>query len=145
MFHGQGKQTWPTGESYEGFFQNGEMTGYGVYLWPNGDRYEGDVVKGLRSGMGTFKWADGTVHRGKWKNGERDGDGVEYSKDGSVLRSGQWSKNKFVVGKEGEKNVPSRELPRGGDVNRIPIVVSNCLEKGLRPGTKEFSSCIAGS
>jgi hypothetical protein len=144
-FHGQGKQTWPSGESYEGAFDSGEISGYGIYRWPSGDRYEGYVTKGLRSGQGVFTWADGGFHRGSWKNDARDGDGTEYSKNGSIVRTGRWSNNKFISDTMGDKAAPTREVPKTDQVNRIPILISKCFEKGLKPGTKEFSDCIAGS
>ncbi len=95
-FHGRGVQIWPSGERYEGTYERGEITGLGIYSWPNGDRYEGQFIMGLRSGQGTFTWADGGSYTGRWKDDQRDGAGVEYSRDGEIVRSGQWSKDKFV-------------------------------------------------
>jgi len=144
-FHGRGVQTWPSGERYEGTYERGEITGSGVYRWPNGDRYEGQFMRGLRSGQGTFTWADGGSFIGSWKDDQRDGSGVEYSRDGAIVRSGQWSKNQFVsVGGSASTGL-TRDVSKASQSDRIPSVVSNCLGKGLKPGTKEFSACIAGS
>ena len=53
--HGKGKQTWPNGSFYEGYWHNGEIYGIGKYVYSNQDVYDGEFFAGKAHGRGTFK------------------------------------------------------------------------------------------
>jgi len=64
--HGKGKLKMifmtPEGEkqhmTYEGQFQNDNISGYGVMIWSNGDVYKGEWENGKRQGRGQLKFKD---------------------------------------------------------------------------------------
>ncbi len=45
---GFGRQTFVSGEKYEGEYLNNFRNGYGIYTWPNGAKYEGRFVNNSR-------------------------------------------------------------------------------------------------
>merc|ERR1719204_2836097 len=51
---GLGSYIWSDGLSYEGDFDSGQLTGFGVYEFENG-RYDGHLFRGIRHGFGTRK------------------------------------------------------------------------------------------
>ncbi len=73
---GNGLYKWNNGESYKGTFINGKMDGSGKYIWPDGGYYEGDYVNNIKEGKGIFKWANGKIFDGNFKNGEPNGIGI---------------------------------------------------------------------
>ena len=73
---GYGLYKWNNGESYKGTFINGKMDGSGKYIWPDGGYYEGDYVNNIKEGKGIFKWANGKIFDGNFKNGEPNGIGI---------------------------------------------------------------------
>ena len=55
---------------YEGDFANGKPVGQGKMTWPNGDSYEGGFVDGKMEGEGTYYDKDGSiVYSGPWVQG----------------------------------------------------------------------------
>lgn len=104
--HGRGKQFWPDGAIYEGFWRDDKADGYGrlihtdgdyyegewrndkahgkgVYFHPNGTFYDGDWEYDLQEGYGTEKYADGSVYTGDFKGGVKNGQGRFKWTDGS--------------------------------------------------------------
>jgi hypothetical protein len=59
----------PDGFTYEGEWQNGEISGRGVATYSNGDIYEGMFLRGKRQGEGTMRYATGEEATGEWSNG----------------------------------------------------------------------------
>ena len=52
--HGQGKQTWIDGSSYEGQWVDGLQEGDGKQKWPDVDsEYQGEWKGGMKNGNGT--------------------------------------------------------------------------------------------
>ena len=49
---GQGKYTYPNGESYVGDWKKGEFHGKGTYTSPDEGKYEGKFKSGNRDGKG---------------------------------------------------------------------------------------------
>lgn len=101
-FHGKGKMTWKSGDTYTGEFRHGEKTGQGVYRWKKGGYLEGYfekfvIKKGTRvfddgskyegtfdndekyHGKGKYYYTDGCIYDGDWLHGERTGRGVVWS------------------------------------------------------------------
>lgn len=100
QWHGHGKKTFPNGDerdSFEGEFENGEVSFFGVLTWKNGDKYFGEFVKGQRTGRGTAHFQDGTKYVGEWQDNRRHGQGILYSSTGEILLQGEWKTNTFVT------------------------------------------------
>lgn len=81
---GYGKITWANGDSYEGDFVAGELTGRGIFYFAGGDVYEGDLVGGVKEGYGKYTSADGSTYEGEFKGDLRHGKGIHTAADGSV-------------------------------------------------------------
>ena len=75
---GLGSYHWNDGLSFEGDFQNGQLTGFGVYKFKNG-MYDGHVHHGIRHGFGTLiLYGAATKYIGEWCHGKRHGKGILY-------------------------------------------------------------------
>ena len=75
--HGQGTYTLANGERYEGPYLDDKRHGLGTYFWPNGDKFEGNYHMGRRHGQGTLTWADQSWFKGPFVNDRREGDQCE--------------------------------------------------------------------
>ena len=65
-----------SGETYEGVFRDGTITGRGKLTKDNGDVYEGEFVDGKMSGQGTMTYAStGNKYTGLWRNNQKHGSG----------------------------------------------------------------------
>ncbi|KAJ3395940.1 hypothetical protein CcCBS67573_g09247 [Chytriomyces confervae] len=62
--HGKGKNIFINGDEYDGSYENGVRSGYGVYKWKGGARYTGDYKNDLRHRDGFFIYPDGSKYRG---------------------------------------------------------------------------------
>ena len=82
--------------SYEGFYENDEISGKGTYMWKNGDKYVGHFKNDVRSGFGTYYYSDGDRYEGNWENGKRNGFGKLFSSDGGLKYSGNWKNDEQV-------------------------------------------------
>ena len=103
--HGNGRQTYSDGSSYEGDFKEGEFEGYGVFAWGSGDSYEGMWAGGKPEGLGVMKFASGSVYRGRFRDGAMDGKGrmdlVVPSEEPeapptTVVKEGDWENGVYV-------------------------------------------------
>lgn len=75
--HGHGIMSYAaTGDVYEGYFQNDEITGSGTFKYANGDVYVGSFINSLKHGQGTFTYANGNSYVGNFENDVRSGKGV---------------------------------------------------------------------
>jgi hypothetical protein len=59
MQHGHGRETWPDGSSYDGYYEQGKKHGQGTYVFSNGSVYNGGWKDNMMEGVGTFTWRDG--------------------------------------------------------------------------------------
>ncbi|XP_067410435.1 junctophilin-2 isoform X1 [Emydura macquarii macquarii] len=108
-----GIYTWPSGNTYEGYWSQGKRHGLGIEAkgrwlykgeWTHGfkgrygtrqsmssgAKYEGTWNNGLQDGYGTETYADGGTYQGQFTNGMRHGYGVRQSVPygmASVVRS----------------------------------------------------------
>ena len=74
--HGHGVMSFAaTGDIYEGYFQNDEITGIGVFKYSNGDVYEGGFLNSQKHGSGVFTYANGNSFEGNYANDVRSGKG----------------------------------------------------------------------
>mmetsp|Transcript_36456 Transcript_36456/g.66341 ORF Transcript_36456/g.66341 Transcript_36456/m.66341 type:complete len:284 (+) Transcript_36456:526-1377(+) len=90
--HGIGRKVYPTGNSYEGQYEDGKRSGQGKYTYASGDVYEGEWKEGAYSGLGKFTYASGAVYEGEWAEGVRSGKGKYTYKNGKMY------KGEFVAG-----------------------------------------------
>ena len=73
---GKGFYTWKNKHTYYGDFVQGKMHGKGLYKWTDGNQYEGDYINNIKEGQGEFKWNDGKVYKGTFENGRPHGKGL---------------------------------------------------------------------
>lgn len=97
LFHGEGKFSFLTGESYVGDWRDSYMAGNGLMIFPEIGEYSGDMNNSLRNGTGTFKWDTGEVYEGSWAEDEMSGNGKYTFSDGSTFE-GVFSHNKPISG-----------------------------------------------
>ncbi len=87
-FHGKGKFTSGRGEVYDGQWVDGSREGQGVETTPEGDRYEGNWSNNQENGKGKKTWANGDVYDGQWVAGKMQGDGTFTSARGERYSGG---------------------------------------------------------
>lgn len=113
---GYGVMSFPSGNRYEGYWQNGQKT-RGTTFFHNGDRYEGQYRDNERHGQGTYFYESGNRFEGVWADGEkvngtffyqnglryegnylnhkRHGAGTMYVPQGDTIR-GLWEEGDFA-------------------------------------------------
>lgn len=73
--NGCGTLSFSNGRSYMGQFEDDQFNGQGVWTLETGERYVGDFLDNRCHGEGTFFFTDGTSEQGRWEDGEQiDGD-----------------------------------------------------------------------
>jgi serine/threonine protein kinase len=73
--NGCGTLTFTNGRSYMGQFKDDQFNGQGVWTLETGDRYVGSFLNNRCHGEGTFFFANGDTEQGRWQNGKLiDGD-----------------------------------------------------------------------
>jgi len=71
------------GDSYWGYFKNGQFHGKGTYTYRNKDSYTGDFYKNSFQGTGTYNQpSKGETYTGQWKGDKKNGKGVWKNNDG---------------------------------------------------------------
>lgn len=80
---GKGKQIWPDGSMYEGYWINNKANGKGRLIHADGDVYDGEWKDDKAHGYGVYCHLDGAQYEGEWKNDKQHGDGVETWPDGA--------------------------------------------------------------
>jgi hypothetical protein len=73
-WHGSGRATFASGDSYEGKYQFDQRNGHGTYRWSDGRVYQGEFSENKRHGQGTMQWPNGDMYTGEFKNGQREKD-----------------------------------------------------------------------
>ena len=95
--HGKGKQIWPEGSIYEGFWRDDQADGFGRLIHADGDYYEGEWKNDKAHGKGKYVHPDGSYYEGDWVKDLQEGFGIEHHPNGSVYTG------EFVAGeKHGE-------------------------------------------
>lgn len=62
------------GSSYEGSFDEGEMTGHGHRTWSHTkNAYTGQFERGELCGVGLMVYGNGDKYEGGWQNNKREG------------------------------------------------------------------------
>jgi len=84
LWHGKGKVTTTDGFVYEGYLVDGNPEGIGKGTLSNGNVYEGNHVKGNWHGKGKFTQVNDFVYEGDFENGHFNGKGKMIFKNGNV-------------------------------------------------------------
>ena len=151
---GQGTATLATGEKYVGEFWDGKSHGQGTYTWPDGSKYVGEFRDGKSHGQGTHTWADGSKYVGEWRDDKYHGQGILYNVNGTVQESGMWRDGELLQSfaidtaqssPGASSGVEAKDSPTRKPRKRTSVeIVNDCLAKGLKPGTSQFSKCVSG-
>jgi hypothetical protein len=106
---GSGKIEYESGGSYDGDWNQGSWSGFGLHAKSNGDIYEGTFFDNSKHGMGTYRYrdgkrvfegryvmgqridgqmtyGDGSIYKGQWYDGKRHGRGIYRFKDSSIYK-----------------------------------------------------------
>ena len=63
---GRGKQTWPDGSMYEGWWRDNKANGRGRLIHVDGSMYDGMWLDDKTHGYGIYCHLDGTKYDGNW-------------------------------------------------------------------------------
>ena len=72
---GKGKQLWPDGTVYEGYWLNDHGNGEGRLIHPDGDVYKGQWLDDKAHGYGEYIHQDGSYYQGEWVFDKQQGKG----------------------------------------------------------------------
>lgn len=73
--NGHGAMSFANGESYEGNFDDGHMSGLGTFVYRDAGVYEGQFEKSKRHGHGRRVFANGDEYDGDWEDDRMHGHG----------------------------------------------------------------------
>ena len=94
---GAGKEVWKNGQSYQGEYVDGLMSGFGVLTYePSSefDFYAGHFEKDQLWGHGTLTWKNGDFYRGDFENGFMHGQGeLKWNKVITIIYQNHISKS----------------------------------------------------
>lgn len=113
---GIGFKVYPNGSIFEGYFEEGQINGYGravthkgevyqgpffydcmdgtgLFQWPDNRSYFGEFQHGKKQGKGTYCWPNGQVYEGEFKFDDCFGSGVLFYPDGKKY-VGSWKDGK---------------------------------------------------
>ncbi len=74
--NGQGTNTYANGDKCVGEFKDDKRNGQGTFTYANGDKYVGEFKDDKKNGQGTFIFANGEKYVGEFKDGKRNGQGT---------------------------------------------------------------------
>ena len=156
-----GTVTWGNGSKYVGEWRDDKYHGQGAYTYADGSKYVGEYRDDKRKGQGIEYAANGTIKlAGLWANNTLS---RAYAIDASRFPLNAVSdvatatdsgdkvfrlERNLAAAEERIKSLES-ELARAREASKSPSVesglslVTKCLKEGLRPGTPEFSKCVA--
>ena len=80
---GKGKQIWPDGSIYEGWWSDNKANGNGRLIHADGDVYNGAWLDDKAHGYGTYAHLDGAQYEGNWQMDKQHGHGIETWPDGA--------------------------------------------------------------
>ena len=66
IIQGKGKQVFPNGSIYEGWFLNSQRTGKGRLIHSDGDVYTGNFLNNKAHGFGVYTNTEGATYEGNW-------------------------------------------------------------------------------
>ena len=80
---GKGRQIWPDGSMYEGWWKDNKANGKGRLIHADGDVYDGQWLDDKAHGFGVYCHLDGAKYEGYWEEDKQHGDGLETWPDGA--------------------------------------------------------------
>jgi hypothetical protein len=92
---GMGKYYTVKGDTLIGEFQNGQIIGKGQLLTPS-YTYEGNFERGVSSGYGIQRYRNGSTFSGEWVNGLKEGIFREITSTG-ITKIAIWSDDKVLI------------------------------------------------
>jgi len=94
---GKGVYMWNNGDSFDGYYENDKMSGYGrLDSKSKMFRYEGNFANGEFNGQGIYyDDRDGWRHEGNFKDGKPDGEGTRYYNKGKNIK-GIWENGELI-------------------------------------------------
>jgi hypothetical protein len=152
--HGQGTLTWADGSKSVGEWRDSKRNGQGTYTHADGSNYVGEFRDDNYHGQGTYTFADGSKYVGEWRDDKYHGQGILYNVNGTVQESGMWRDGELLQSfaidtaqspPGASSGVEAKDSPTRKPRKRTSVeIVNDCLAKGLKPGTSQFSKCVAG-
>ena len=139
--HGYGKLTWQDGGYYEGDFVQNDPHGYGIHRYISGNQYEGFYKYGRPDGQGTYKWNDGSSYSGEWKGGDQHGYGTYSYSNGDVYEGNFVADLRHGYGKITNADGTSYEGEWSND-ERVDLTSKTEVKKNSNP---EFEQCSEDS
>ncbi len=100
---GTGQLELPNGDSYEGQWEAGEMSGFGIYRFYNEKldkfkgMYEGEFSYSKFNGLGKMVYPSSSVFYGYWQDGLKEGLGEYIGLNGETIM-GRWEHDMLVEG-----------------------------------------------
>lgn len=92
---GRGIMVFPSGNRYDGEFQNGKRNGCGTQTYTNGRQYVGQFVDDAFNGQGIWTLENGDRYIGMFQDNRCQGEGVFIFADGTLQR-GIWEDGNLV-------------------------------------------------
>lgn len=97
--NGFGYYKFNNGDSYVGFFTNGQRDRVGAYSWKSGLAHIGTIVNEQHTGYGQeFYKPSGDYYLGDFSQGKRQGMGIYYNKEHKILQKGIWNNGQLSKG-----------------------------------------------
>lgn len=93
--HGSGVQTFSNGDTFEGFFVQGQKNGIGRYEKKSQYVYFGNFARNKMTGQGTITFSNGRHYKGHFVDGKFHGEGV-LTFPNQQVQQGQFSNGLFV-------------------------------------------------
>ncbi|WP_438966274.1 hypothetical protein [Flavobacterium sp.] len=145
--NGWGKYSYNNGY-YDGFWENGQKSGYGIYKWNNGDLYLGHWYKDKMSGFGQTIFENGNEYAGGYLNGKYDGYAIFYSKTTDKNQYNKYKDGKFEVSNAMNNNGVSVGCTHGDCNNGFGryafesggVFIGQFVNKGLYMGVYYFKN-----
>ena len=107
---------YPSGDIYDGDFEDGLKQGFGILITAEGDKYEGRWSDNYKNGPGkeyissTQEYFEGTFF-----NGKREGPGILVDKNGNVFELN------WTAGQVQGNSVSLKKLPKGNNFYYLTI------------------------
>lgn len=73
---GMGFKIYPNDSVFEGFYEEGQINGYGRGITSRGEVYQGPFVYNVMEGEGLYQWPDGRLYYGSFHLGKKHGTGT---------------------------------------------------------------------
>ena len=125
-----------------------------AHTWSDGSKYIGEFRDGMFHGQGAYTRSNGQKYVGEWRDDKRNGLGIEYAANGTIDLSGMWADDQlsqaFVIDTarfpfSASSGVEVKDPPTRKPRKKTSVgIVNDCLAKGLKPGTSQFSKCVSG-